>query len=1016
MAASVIAATKTDPGRVVFLDATGTVLGSLVRRRPARHADLHARRRPHPRGQRGRGRHDLRPDQHQPGGLGQHHHPEPRQTSGASTVQTAGFTAFNAQRAALLASGVRIFAAAPSVAQDLEPEYYRHRPRRRDRAGHAPGGERRGDRRHRHGHRDRDPAPRPEGLRPRLDVPRDLHLREPADDRHHGRGPGDPLGGFSGLVYEGVNLANGNLRFLTHTDRGPNAEPVDVDADPAVERPFALPGFQPELVRFELDRRTGALTITGRIGLTRQDGTPLTGLPNLRTSTSDNAAFNDEEPIDLFGNPLAARPARGRPRGIAVAADGTLWAVDEYRPAIYHFDATGRLIERIVPQGTAAAAGQPAGTFGTEALPAVLGRRRANRGFEAVAIQDGRIYAFVQSTIRNPTTLTNGNLNALRNVRIVEYNPANGQTRQFLYVQDAGSDKIGDAAALGSGEFLVIERDDDSVLTAGSPAIDKKVYRFNLAGATDVSALNDPIDGLTIDQMTPAQLAAAGVVPVAETLRVDLAAAGYNRVEKVEGLAVIDAETIVVINDDDFGLEGTFDRTTGRLTTNPSPEPILLGIINIQSNGLDASDQDGGIRHPARAGLRPVHARRDRLVLQQRSDLLHHRQRGRHPGRGAAGSAHRASRRWTRRPTPTRRRCGGRRPRPAERLAPGRRPRRRRRHRPPDRLRRAVVLDPRRHRPPRVRQRRPAREAHGRARPEPVQRQRRRPQARFDTRSDDKGPEPESVAVGAIDGRIYAFIALERGPGGVIVFDVTVPADPEFVGLFGRAGDVGPEGITFVSAADSPNGRPLLIVANEVSNTVTLYQGARRDGRQRRARARPATASAVDEDAVLSVPRAGRPGQRPRPRRRRPDRRARGRPDWRTLALAADGSFVYTPRPNFERRPLHLRASDGSAALGRGHRDPHGHPGGQRPAGGRRRRLRDGRRLRAGRRPRAPRQRLRPRRRPDLGRGPVPAGQRDGRGRHRRLLHLPARSPGSSGRTPSPIGPRRRASRRTSRP
>lgn len=49
--------------------------------------------------------------------------PPNRGNLAASTVQTAGFAAFNAQRAALVASGVRIFAAAPSVAQDLEPEY-----------------------------------------------------------------------------------------------------------------------------------------------------------------------------------------------------------------------------------------------------------------------------------------------------------------------------------------------------------------------------------------------------------------------------------------------------------------------------------------------------------------------------------------------------------------------------------------------------------------------------------------------------------------------------------------------------------------------------------------------------------------------------------------------------------------------------------------------------------------------------------------------------------------------------
>ena len=100
----------------------------------------------------------------------------------------------------------------------------------------------------------------------------------------------------------------------------------------------------------------------------------------------------------------------------------------------------------------------------------------------------------------------------------------------------------------------------------------------------------------------------------------------------------------------------------------------------------------------------------------------------------------------------------------------------------------------------------------------------------FDNRSDDKGPEPEGVALGTIGGRTYAFITLER-IGGVIVYDVTNPAAPAFVQYLNNrdfsgaaaAGDLGPEGVTFIPAADSPTGQPLLAVANEISGTVTLY-------------------------------------------------------------------------------------------------------------------------------------------------------------------------------------------------
>jgi DNA-binding beta-propeller fold protein YncE len=104
----------------------------------------------------------------------------------------------------------------------------------------------------------------------------------------------------------------------------------------------------------------------------------------------------------------------------------------------------------------------------------------------------------------------------------------------------------------------------------------------------------------------------------------------------------------------------------------------------------------------------------------------------------------------------------------------------------------------------------------------------------FDDRSDDKGPEPEGLTIGLIEGRTYAFIGLER-IGGIMVYDVTDPTAPNFVqyvntcnfdGVLeeGTAGDVAPEGLTFIPADESPNGKPLLVVAFEVSGTTTIFE------------------------------------------------------------------------------------------------------------------------------------------------------------------------------------------------
>ncbi|MDJ0687399.1 MAG: choice-of-anchor I family protein [Xenococcaceae cyanobacterium MO_188.B32] len=116
----------------------------------------------------------------------------------------------------------------------------------------------------------------------------------------------------------------------------------------------------------------------------------------------------------------------------------------------------------------------------------------------------------------------------------------------------------------------------------------------------------------------------------------------------------------------------------------------------------------------------------------------------------------------------------------------------------------------------------------------------------FDDRSDDKGPEPEGVTLGKVGDRIIAFIGSER-VGGVFSYDVTDPFNPLFLDYtnnrdfsvdfdlneegdpdptaeqLAAVGDLGAEGLLFISPEDSPNNRPLLVVSNEVSGTTTIF-------------------------------------------------------------------------------------------------------------------------------------------------------------------------------------------------
>lgn len=95
----------------------------------------------------------------------------------------------------------------------------------------------------------------------------------------------------------------------------------------------------------------------------------------------------------------------------------------------------------------------------------------------------------------------------------------------------------------------------------------------------------------------------------------------------------------------------------------------------------------------------------------------------------------------------------------------------------------------------------------------------------IDGRSGNKGAEPEALVVGEIDGKIYAFVGLER-QNGIVMYDITDPEKVRFVDYIETEseGEVSPEGMKFIPASDSPNGKNLLLVANEISGSTAIYE------------------------------------------------------------------------------------------------------------------------------------------------------------------------------------------------
>ncbi len=631
-------------------------------------------------------------------------------------------------------------------------------------------------------------------------------------------------GGFSGLYFEGMDEATGNYQFLTHPDRGPNPDPVDVDEDGLGERPFALPDYQAQWQRFELNPTTGEI-IWGEVTLlTRADGTPISGLPNL--AGEEGFANADEEPIDLFGNKLEYDPYGADMEGIVMAEDGTYWMVDEYRPAIYHFAADGVLIERYVPEGSNNE--EEGMTVGVEAFPAIYAQRRANRGFEAVAYYDGILYAFIQSPLDDPDTRRDTNSRNGNSVRILAFDTDSATTvGEYVYMIEGGAvDKIGDAVALSATELLVMERD-----SAIGPNAQKYIFHIDLSNATNLQEIDVP-QGLQLQ--SEASLALARIIPVQKTFYVDLAAAGYTAGDKTEGLALIDENTLAVLNDNDFGISTVFSTTTGLLDTPENVTPIVLGLIHLTPVGLDASDRDeainiqpwpvSGMYQPDAIAAYTVDGETylitanegdardydgyseemrvgdmvlDLTVFPNAAELQANANLGRLNSTTAGTDTNgdglvdriltygaRSFSIWS---------SAG-----------------------------ELVWDS------------------GSAIEEILAEQypndfnANGDNGSFDNRSDDKGAEPEAVTVGVVDGVPYAFVGLER-IGGVMVYDVSDPTEPHFIEYVNNrdfsvdtetesAGDIAPEGLKFVAGEESPTGTPLLLVANEVSGSTTIYE------------------------------------------------------------------------------------------------------------------------------------------------------------------------------------------------
>ncbi|TDW15529.1 esterase-like activity of phytase family protein [Kribbella kalugense] len=361
----------------------------------------------------------------------------------------------------------------------------------------------------------------------------DISLKKFSNDLIRGSVDNDrkvDLGGIGSDIFP----AGKSGEFWTVTDRGPNGQ---IKVDDVNRRTFPVPGFDPAIVKVKVDGKK--LKVIDAIPITTRHGKAVTGLSN--QESRDELPYNFDASTRLGLNPNGLDT-----EGIVRAADGTFWLVDEYSPSLVHVSSRGQVLARYVPKGlNLKGADYPV----IESLPAIFLTRKINRGFEGLAqLPGGDLVLALQSPLSNPSKKVG---EASLNTRLLRFSPHRGKlTAEYAYqfdpvgVVDPGEDdtselKISSIVAAGPETLLVEERTDNAA----------RLQTVVLRPSANI--LGSKWDDVAT---TPSYEADATGVPVLKKkLFLDLNAV-KGAPKKIEGIALLPHDTLVLINDNDFGM------------------------------------------------------------------------------------------------------------------------------------------------------------------------------------------------------------------------------------------------------------------------------------------------------------------------------------------------------------------------------------------------------------------------------------------------------------------------------
>jgi len=344
------------------------------------------------------------------------------------------------------------------------------------------------------------------------------------------------------------------------SDRGPNLKVADAVDDWGMdvlsehrELPSARLMPRPEIgpAIAELRIAGDSVELVRTLAIATADGRPVSGLP------LPAGPHLESEPA--FGMDGAALPPDVRgfdTEGLAALPDGGFWVGDEFGPSLVRLDADARVIARLVPEGVEFDAPYPV----ERRLPAIASRRQLNRGFEALALSADGAWLFLafQSPLAHPGKAAH---DAGRHVRLWQLDAGSGRiAAQYLYPLDPpesfGRDsadpgfkrsdiKVSELAALAGEALLVLERGTETT----------KLYRIDLAGAAPLAPEHlDPATRPTVEELSGRD--GPFPLPVLAKTLLFTSDDSPELPQDMEGMAVLSERELLLVNDNDFGVEG----------------------------------------------------------------------------------------------------------------------------------------------------------------------------------------------------------------------------------------------------------------------------------------------------------------------------------------------------------------------------------------------------------------------------------------------------------------------------